>query len=75
MPKGKENLMSPVYKAVISGWTFAFAFKSLHQDLIGKEAYLKMVECGWVTPWITIPLACMLVVIAGILFYQAQKGQ
>jgi hypothetical protein len=67
--------MSPIYKAAFGGWIACSSFHSLYQDIVGKEAYLKIVDAGWVRSGVTIPIALFFIAIACLLFYQALKGR
>jgi len=33
------------------------AVMNLYQDLLGKEAYLRVADAGWVSGWWTAPMA------------------
>ncbi len=46
-----------VRSAFVFGMAFACSLVSLHQDMMGQEAYAKLVETNWVSGWITVPLA------------------
>jgi hypothetical protein len=50
-----------------SGAISVIAIYSLWQDVLGKENYIKMVESIWIPWYITVPLACILVVFAIII--------
>lgn len=51
-----------------SGWLACGAVTSLGQDYVGKEAYIKLVEAGWIDPVYTVPLALFLLLIAYQMF-------
>ena len=52
----------------IYGFLFMSSMNSLHQDMLGMEKYIDMVRAGWITPWITVPmaLAMMIFIIANV---------
>ena len=42
-------------KKFIAGILSYAAVQSLEQDAIGKEAYLRFADIGWISAWITVP--------------------
>jgi hypothetical protein len=56
-------------KAFMAGILFATAVDSLYQDIIGKEAFLRIVDAGWISSVITIPLAIIFIISAFILLF------
>ena len=39
------------------GWWFSSCMRSLIEDFYGKESFMRMCQDGWVSGWITVPLA------------------
>lgn len=66
--------MKPWMKAFFAGALFEVALRSLSQDFHGKEAYLRMVDAGWVSGWITVPIALAVLALSCKLLYDAIKG-
>lgn len=58
-------------KAFFAGYLAAGAAESLWQDMLGKEAYIKHVEHGWVAAKYTVPIAIFLLIVAIRWLYQA----
>jgi hypothetical protein len=48
------------------GWIFGACVSSLYQDIMGRDRWIEMVRVGWMTPWVSVPLA-----IVGILLVMA----
>ncbi len=46
---------------------------SLHQDLLGKEQYLKMAETSWISGWYTVPIAGIMLLISTILIWSIKE--
>jgi hypothetical protein len=59
--------MTTKTKAFWAGFLAHASFMSLHQDFYGKETWLQMAAIGWVTAWVTVPLALLLLITAGCL--------
>ncbi len=47
-----------------AGYLFCSALNSLRQDVYGKEKYIAMCQAGWLSAWITVPLALMAILLA-----------
>ena len=60
--------MSLRFKVFCAGILFESALKSIQQDIHGKEAYLKIVDAGWVSAWITVPMAIIFIIFAIFLY-------
>lgn len=56
--------MKPWFALFIAGWLANTASRSLQQDMLGKEKCLAMYEAAWVSPWITVPIALLLLWLA-----------
>ncbi len=55
-------------KLLLIGAGLYACVRSLSQDMVGKEGYLKIVEAGWIDPIFTVPLAIIaLISLFGIL--------
>ena len=52
--------MNQKWKGFWAGSFITTAYHSLLQDIIGKEAYLKIADAGWISPFITVPMALIL---------------
>ena len=65
--------MATWLKAFFAGLLIGSAFRSLEQDIVGKEAYLKIVDAGWISAWITVPVAILWLTIGLILLIKAQE--
>lgn len=66
--------MKPYMKAFIAGCLMDSAFRSLIQDIHGKESYIRMIDASWISAWYTVPIALMVLAIAVKLFYDSIKG-
>lgn len=51
-------------QALVAGCIGHAAIISLIQDIYGKEKYLAVVNAGWLSAWITVPLAIFTLVIS-----------
>ena len=61
-------------KLVCAGWLLSSATRSLYEDMLGKEAFILRVETGWISEWITVPIALVMIIWAlGII--ESNKGQ
>ncbi len=56
-----------------SGVLMTLAVLSLYQDFFGRDRYIEIVRAGWVSGWITVPLAIAKMVIALILLSMAAR--
>ena len=65
--------MKSYWKAFWSGWLMCVAMRSLHQDILGKEQFMKYVDAAWVSGMWTIPIALMMLLVACLLFSAAVK--
>jgi len=57
--------MNRILETFLAGVVATLGFSSLYQDILGKEAYLKMVDAGWLSGYYTVPLA-LLCILAGL---------
>lgn len=62
--------MHPWLKLVAAGWLAHAAVESLCQDAIGKARWLAMVDAGWMSAWITVPVALALLVLSAFLIHE-----
>ena len=65
--------MKPYLKAALGGMLVQSSLTSLNQDMLGKEAYLKMADIGWISAAVTVPLAALFLVIGFWLITQGRK--
>ena len=65
--------MKPYLKGMMGGWILCNSVTSLQQDAIGKEAYLRMANDGWISASITVPLAIFFGLLAIWLIAQAGR--
>jgi hypothetical protein len=49
------------------------ALRSLYQDMLGKEQYLKLIDAGWVSAGITVPIALAMCIWAILLMSNDKK--
>jgi hypothetical protein len=61
--------MSNFTRGFLAGWLILTAFRSLYQDILGKEAFIKVVDAGWVTPCITVPIALLFLYVGLFIFF------
>jgi hypothetical protein len=59
-----ENMNKSKWMGYIAGILFGSSLRSLHQDIIGKERYLNLINYGWVDSYITVPIAGVMILIA-----------
>lgn len=59
-------------KAFFAGYLTCIAFESLRQDIMGKEKFLQWANEHWISAWITVPEAILLLIIA-MLIYRSKK--
>jgi hypothetical protein len=45
----------------LSGFLMSSAWRSLYEDFYGKERFLRIVDAGWISAWITVPYAVFLI--------------
>lgn len=43
--------------------------RSLHQDALGVDAYVEFVRAGWMSAWITVPMALAGLFIVGLIMW------
>jgi len=55
-------------KKFFAGFIMHSAMISLYQDIVGKENYIAAMKHLWITPWITVPLALLAIIVAVALF-------
>lgn len=55
-------------KKFIAGFLACSAIRSIEQDIVGKEAYIQLINYAWVSAWYTVPLAVLMLVVAFILY-------
>jgi len=67
------GFMKSYWKAFWSGWLMCVTMRSLHQDILGKEQFMKYVDAAWVSGMWTIPIALMMLLVACLLFSAAVK--
>lgn len=67
--------MSPVSKAYWAGALVCGAGISLVQDALGKDGYVALIQAAWISGWITVPGALLVLVLAGWLYWRAQEGE
>jgi len=65
--------MKPWLSLFLSGWITNSAFRSLQQDMLGKEKCLAMYEAAWVTPWITVPVALLMLWMAWVFLTHSRR--
>lgn len=65
--------MNRFYSGIFTGWLIMMAIQSIHQDILGKEAYIATVRAHWVSEWVTIPLALIMLFFAFILCWADEK--
>lgn len=63
--------MKPWMKAFWAGALIDAACRSLYQDAIGKEAFLRVVDANWISGWYTVPLALVFLCVGVKLLYDA----
>lgn len=51
--------MKPWLRLFLAGYLARAALASLHQDILGMERYIEVVKSSWISSGITIPLACI----------------
>lgn len=42
-----------------AGFVMALALHSLYQDALGRDRYIESVRVGWVSAWVSVPLALL----------------
>lgn len=57
----------------LSGYLMSSAFRSLYEDLMGKERFLKLVDIGWISAWFTVPLAVLMLLASFWLITRASR--
>lgn len=65
--------MKSYYKAFLSGWLVSTALRSLYEDLLGKEAFLRRADAAWVSGWVTVPMALFFIMPSWVLLSDAKK--
>lgn len=66
----KENILLYTGLACV---LFSAATRSLMQDYLGEQAYIEMIRAHWVSAWITVPIAGVMLLVGAWLFYKAVK--
>lgn len=65
--------MDATWRSFLAGIIFHSATRSLYEDLLGKERYLRMVDVGWMSAWITVPIALVMIGIVLFLIQDINK--
>lgn len=50
-------------RKAFGGGLILLAIQSLHQDLIGKEEYIRRINYQWIDSYYTVPFALVLLII------------
>ena len=58
----------------VAGIIMYSAVNSLYQDVIGKEGYIERISNGWISSWITVPLAILFLVVSVWLYKQKDEA-
>ena len=57
---------------VVAGWLLCSAFSSINQDMLGKDKFMRVCDAAWMSGYITVPLA-ILVIIAALSMIASNK--
>ncbi len=60
-------------KDFFMGWLFCGCIYSIYQDILGKETYIYYLQNYWMSSYISLPLA--LIVLGGIFYYYIKKDK
>ena len=65
--------MKPWLSLVAAGWLIHSAGLSLYEDSLGMEGCIRDIANHWVTGWITVPLALLLLLTACLMIKSAKE--
>lgn len=61
----KPNHVITLFRGSICGALMWAAVASLHQDMLGKDAYIQLVQDHWVDASVTVPIAIAMLALVG----------
>lgn len=65
--KGNQVLTFSISKKFAAGILTFWAVQSLQMDCLGMDGTIRHIANNWVSPWVTVPLAIVVLVIAAFL--------